>query len=371
MGGLTRVKSGLIEPRIAVAVARRLTGEEDLGGSAELDALISDLQVAVPRSEDLVAEFSGISRPAPVKWAVVDRGTWAEANIAGMSSMLEPLTDKVGQRLQTLPLQARLAQRLLVSAEIGALLGYVSRRVLGQYDVLMSEEAVAAGLRPRRRRSRRLAPGTVLYFLGTNMIETTRRYSFVAQDFTLWVALHEVTHRFQFAGVPWLPERFFGLIRGYFDSLDLDAGTLSDRFKAALRRLSDRSLPPEERNPVYLFASPEQRLMLDDIQALMAVVEGHGNYIMDTVGGTVIPTLPRMRQLFERRREQTNPLQRIVGHLIGLEMKLKQYELGQRFCVEVAQRGGDGALAHLWSDPESFPKLAELRDPELWLRRVA
>lgn len=369
MGGLTRAKSGLIEPRIAVAVARRLTGEEELGGSAEMDALISDLQVAVPRSEDLVAESSGIARPAPVKWAVVDRGTWAEANIAGMSSMLEPLTDKVGRRLQTLPLQARLAQRLLVSAEVGALLGYVSRRVLGQYDVLMSEEALAAGLRPRRR-SRRLAPGTVLYFLGTNMIETARRYSFVSQDFSLWVALHEVTHRFQFAGVRWLPDRFFGLIRGYFDSLDLDAGTLSERFKAALRRLSDRSLPPEERNAVYLFASPEQRMMLDDIQALMAVVEGHGNYIMDTVGSTVIPTFPRMRQLFDRRREQTNPLQRIVGHLIGLEMKLKQYELGQRFCVEVARRGGDEALAHLWSAPENFPRLAELREPEQWLRRV-
>ena len=336
-----------------------------------MDALISDLQIAVPRSEDLVAEASGIPRPPPVRWAVVDRGTWADANITGMTSMLEPLTDKVGQRLETLPLQARLAQRVLVSAEIGALLGYVSRRVLGQYDVLMSEEARETGIRPRRRPPRRLAPGTVLYFLGTNMIETGRRHSFVPQDFSLWVALHEVTHRFQFAGVPWLPDRFFGLIRGYFDSLDLDAGTLSERFKAAIRRFSDRSLPPEERNPVYLFASPEQRLMLDDIQALMAVVEGHGNYIMDTVGSRVIPTFPRMRELFERRREQTNPLQRIVGHLIGLEMKLKQYELGQRFCGEVVRRGGEEALAYLWSAPESFPRLAELREPERWLSRVA
>ncbi|MBA2274254.1 MAG: zinc-dependent metalloprotease [Actinobacteria bacterium] len=368
---MTGKKPSLIEPRIAVAVARRLVGEEELGDSYAMQALISDLQIAVPRSEDLVAEASGIPRPAPVRWAVVDRGTWAEANITGMSSMLEPLADKVGQRLQTMPVQARLAQRVLVSAEIGALLGYVSRRVLGQYDVLMSDEAEGSGFRSRRRAPRRLAPGTVLYFLGTNMIETSRRYSFVDEDFSLWVALHEVTHRFQFAGVPWLPERFFGLIRGYFDSLDLGAGSLSERFKGGVRRFSDRSLPPEERNPVYLLASPEQRLMLDDIQALMAVVEGHGNYIMDTVGSRVIPTFPQMRGLFERRRERTNPLQRIVGHLIGLEMKLKQYELGQRFCVEVARRGGDEALARLWSAPESFPRLAELREPERWLRRVA
>ncbi|CAN5362543.1 zinc-dependent metalloprotease [soil metagenome] len=364
-------KPNLIEPRIAVAVARRLAGEEDLGGSLAIQALISELQIAVPRSEDLVAEASGIPRPAPVKWAVVDRGTWAEANITGMSSLLEPLADKVGRRLQTMPVQARLAQRVLVSAEIGALLGYVSRRVLGQYDVLMSEEAQGPGIGPRRRSPRRLAPGTVLYFLGTNMIETSRRYSFVPEDFSLWVALHEVTHRYQFAGVPWLPERFFGLIRGYFGSLDLDAGSLSKRFKGGIRRFSDRSLPPEERNPVYLLASPEQRVMLDDIQALMAVVEGHGNYIMDTVGSRVIPTFPRMRDLFERRRERTNPLQRIVGHLIGLEMKLKQYELGQRFCVEVARQGGDEALARLWLAPESFPRLEELREPERWLRRVA
>ncbi|MDQ3765842.1 MAG: zinc-dependent metalloprotease [Actinomycetota bacterium] len=368
---MTRGKPTLIEPRIAVAVARRLAGEEELGDSPAIQALISDLQVAVPRSEDLVAHASGIPRPAPVRWAVVDRATWAEANITGMSSMLEPLADKVGKRLQTMPVQARLAQRVLVSAEMGALLGYVSRRVLGQYDVLTSDEAEGSGLRPRRRPPRRLAPGTVLYFLGTNMIQISRRYGFVDEDFSLWVALHEVTHRFQFAGVPWLPERFFGLIRGYFDSLDLDAGSLSERFRGGIRRFSDRSVPPEERNPVYLLASPEQRGMLDEIQALMAVVEGHGNYIMDTVGSSVIPTFPRMRELFERRRERTNPLQRIVGHLIGLEMKLKQYELGQRFCVEVARRGGDEALALLWSAPESFPKLAELREPELWLRRVA
>jgi Zincin-like metallopeptidase len=108
---VSRRKPSLIEPRIAVAVARRLTGEEELGDSPAIQALISDLQIAVPRSEDLVAEASGIPRPAPVRWAVVDRGTWAEANITGMSSLLEPLAAKVGRRLQTMPVQARLAQR--------------------------------------------------------------------------------------------------------------------------------------------------------------------------------------------------------------------------------------------------------------------
>jgi coenzyme F420 biosynthesis associated uncharacterized protein len=203
------------------------------------------------------------------------------------------------------------------------------------------------------------------------MVETQRKLGFVPDEFALWVALHEVTHRYQFAGVPWLKDRFFGLVQSYLSSADVDGRTLSKRITTAARRLASREVPPEERNPVYLLSSEEQRVWLDEIQALMAVVEGHGNFVMDTVGAEVIPSFSRMRSLFERRRKQASAVQRVINNVLGLEMKLRQYELGQEFLERIVSREGLPVLTHLWADPAHLPTMQELRSPELWLTRVA
>jgi coenzyme F420 biosynthesis associated uncharacterized protein len=354
----------LIEPYIATSIARRVAGTTPNVTPEALDALERELDRAVPRSEELVAAASGIAAPPPVRWGVVDRAAWAEANIAGMSALIEPLARRVAERTDKLPLPVRLAQKGIVSAEVGVLLGYISRRVLGQYDLLVPETV------PRSRRSR-IPAGTVLYFVGPNMVETARRHDFVPSEFALWVALHEVTHRFQFAGVPWLRERFFTLVETYMGTLELDARGLASRLAGAAREVAARSLPPDQRHPMFLFASPEQRATLEQIQALMTVVEGHGNFVMDVVGERVIPSFGRMRETFERRRAQPGPVQRAFNHLIGLEMKLRQYEVGQRFCEDVYRRGGAAAVSRLWASPDELPTLAELREPESWLRRVA
>lgn len=356
----------LVDPSIASMVARRIAGAGPAHGGDLLDSLKRDLDRAVPYAETLVAQESRIPPPPPVRWGLIDRATWAETNIASMTSMLNPLVEKVATRLDAMPLGVRLAQRALVSVEVGVLLGYVSRRVLGQYDLLVAE---SSGRRPGRRRA--LEGGASLYFVGPNVIETQRRYDFVPQDFALWVALHEVTHRFQFEGVPWLRERFLSLVRSYVDTVDLDARGLAKRLAAAAGKLMSKDTPREERNPIYLLASDEQRAALDEIQALMAVVEGHGNYVMDAAGAKVIPSLGRMRHVFDKRREHISYLQKVIGSAIGLEMKLRQYELGQRFCEAVVARRGPAALSELWISPESLPSLTELKDPERWLARVA
>lgn len=349
--------SKLIEPWIARGVARRLAGRGSLPRSYLMERLARDLATAVPRSEELVAQVSGIPAPPPVNWAVIDRAQWAEANIKGMAELLAPLADKVAHRMETVPAPVRMAQRAVVSAEVGVLLGYVSRRVLGQYDLLVTETNGRHG--------------AALYFVGPNIVETERTSGFVPEEFALWVALHEVTHRFQFDGVPWLRDRFFGLVRSYVEAVDLDARGLAKRMATAASRLKQRTVPPEERNPMYLLASEEQRAVLDDIQALMAVVEGHGNFVMDHIGAEVIPSFRRMRGVFDKRRHQVSTIQRAVNHAIGLEMKLRQYELGHAFCRAVTERAGIGALSHLWEDPAHWPSLAELREPERWMRRVA
>jgi coenzyme F420 biosynthesis associated uncharacterized protein len=361
----------LIDPRIARTVARRLAGSGAPHGTYLLDRLQIDLAEAVPEAERLVAEASGIPAPPAVPWRLIDRGAWADANIEGMTSLLGPLADAVDERLKGLPLGVRVAQKVLVSAEVGVLLGYVSRRVLGQYDLLVPEQVGSVTRRHRRRSSADVPEGPVLYFVAPNIVETERRFGFVPRDFALWVALHEVTHRFQFDGVPWLRERFLGLVRSYLGAVSLDARTLAMRLRSAGQSLLSGNLPPEERNPVYLLASPQQRATLDEIQALMAVVEGHGNYVMDSVGARVIPTFSRMRHVFETRREQTGGIQRAIQYAIGLEMKLRQYELGQRFCETAVEHSGEGVLGRLWTGPDNLPTLGELREPERWLRRVA
>ncbi|MGH2734533.1 MAG: zinc-dependent metalloprotease, partial [Actinomycetota bacterium] len=292
----------LIDKRIASLVARRVAGQSELDGSYLMDRLAGDLGRAVPYSEELIEGASGIPAPPPVRWGVIDRATWAQVNIAGMTTLMGPVTDKISARLDALPLPAKVAQTTLVSTEVGLLLGYVSRRVLGQYDLLVPEQEDGAP-GPRNART---PVGTPLYFVGPNIVETERRFGFVPRDFALWVALHEVTHRFQFEGVPWLRQRFLSLVRTYVDTVDLDARSLAKRLAAAAAKLMGGDVPPDERNPIYLLASDEQRAVLDDIQALMAVIEGHGNYVMDAVGVRVIPSLRRMRGIFDKRRDQMN-----------------------------------------------------------------
>lgn len=347
----------LLEPALARAVARRVAGDRGLTSSYLLERLRRDLATAVPAAEELVAQHSFIAPPPSVQWRLIDRAAWAEANIAGMAALLAPLAERAGGHLARLPLPARLAQRAFVSVEVGVLLGYISRRVLGQYDLLVPEAGDGNGAQ--------------LYFVGPNLIDTERRLGLVPRDFALWVALHEVTHRFQFAGVSWVRRRFFALIEGYLATLDLDVRSLAARLAGAARRLASRATPAEERNPVYLFASVEQRALLDDMQAFMAVIEGHGNYVMDAAGARAIPTFARMRQLFQARRAQANAVQRAINSVIGLELKLRQYELGQAFCEHVARRAGPDTLGLLWVAPEHLPSLAELQEPERWLSRVA
>jgi coenzyme F420 biosynthesis associated uncharacterized protein len=363
--------SRLIEPWIARSVARRVAGEDPLEGTEQLDRLQRDLDAAVPRSEILVGETSGIPAPAPVRWGIISRAEWADANITGMIALMGPLADKIGQRLDQASLPVRAAQRGVVSAEVGVLLGYISRRVLGQYDLLVpGTNGVKARAFPRRTVTAGAGDDGALYFVGPNMIEMEHKFGFVPDEFALWVALHEVTHRFQFAGVPWLKERFLDLVHTYLGSMEMNAKGLAERLATAGTRLISRSVPAEERNPMYLLANEEQRSILNQMQALMAVVEGHGNFVMDSVGAQVIPSFERMRRLFEGRRSQTTAIQRAINHVIGLEMKLRQYELGQSFCNEVVKRAGLAGLSLLWEAPGNLPTLDELRAPESWLKRV-
>jgi coenzyme F420 biosynthesis associated uncharacterized protein len=184
------------------------------------------------------------------------------------------------------------------------------------------------------------------------------------------VTLHEVTHAVQFAGVPWLHGHLAGLVRELLKSaelridadrkLRLPSGTELRRVGTALRH----------GDLISVFTTSAERQTLDRVQAVMAVIEGHAEHVMDAVAPDLLPSLPKLREALDQRRRTQSGLSRLVAKLLGLELKLRQYEQGKRFCDTVVQRGGPAALAHVFTDPAALPTLAEIGDPVSWMRRV-
>jgi coenzyme F420 biosynthesis associated uncharacterized protein len=189
-------------------------------------------------------------------------------------------------------------------------------------------------------------------------------------EFMTWVALHEVTHAVQFAGVPWLHGHVAGLVSDLMQKAELRIETprkLRMPNGQQVRRVAGAA---KQGDLIGIFASSSERETLDQVQAVMAVIEGHAEHVMDSVAPDLLPSLPQLRGALDRRRRSQSGLSRLVAKLLGLELKLRQYEQGKYFCDTVVDRAGTEALAHLFSAPEALPNLAELRDPPGWLRRV-
>ena len=340
----------MIDWSLASQIAQLVAGRPE---PAPLGKRLAD---ASEESERLVVAYTRLVPDAPLPRAeAVARPEWIQANLDSMQGLLDPVTDRIAEGLGVLrgPLQA--GAGYLLAAEVGVVVGYLSQRVLGQYEVVLLDPD---------------AKGRLL-FVEPNIAEAAANLGGDPDEFLRWVALHETTHAVQFAGVPWLREHLASLVRELTESLtvSVDPSKLA-RIPSAddLRGLVDAV----RRGDLIGFATtPEQRAVLDRVQATMAVVEGHAEHVMDAIGAEVIPGLDRLRAAMERRRERQPALGRLIARLIGLEMKMQQYRLGKAFCDGVVERGGIEALNLVWRDASSLPSLDELEDPEAWLRRVS
>jgi coenzyme F420 biosynthesis associated uncharacterized protein len=267
--------------------------------------------------------------------------------------MLERITERLGPVKPA----AQLWLGLTGSSEVGVLIGYLAQRVLGQYELVLLAEH-ADGRPPR------------LLFVLPNLGDAVRRFQADEREFVTWVALHEVTHAVQFGGVPWLQDHLAGLIRELLESAE------SRMTKRRQLRLPDRDTVERVARAALradllgMLASEPERAVMDRTQAVMAVIEGHAEHVMDAVAPELLPSLPDLRQALDERRRVQSPFGRLVSRLLGLEMKLKQYERGKIFCDEIVRVGGRAALTHLFSAPEALPTLAEIEDPAAWLDRV-
>ncbi len=343
-----------IDWALAERVAARIAGEEPFAESYHADGMAEQFQeltaIAQPRVE---AETGFTSQSGQARARVVDRLDWVRANLASYQRMLRPVLS----RLEELDGPVAMVSGKVAGAELGALLGWMSTRVLGQYDLLVLEEED-----PEEQ--------DLVYYVGPNILGLEKRQSFPPGEFRLWVALHEVTHRTQFTGVPWLRPYFLGLVSHLVDETDTDPS----RLFTAVGRIADgvrtRTNPLDDGGIAALFATADQRVTMDKVGGLMSLLEGHGDVVMDRAATDLVPSAPRFARVLRSRRQEMNLAAKLLQRLIGLEAKLAQYQQGEEFIAAVEGVGGPQLLNRAFERAEMLPSMAEIRDPDLWVRRI-
>lgn len=344
---------------LAERVARRFAGREPIAASYLGGSLDSDFSAVTTQAEQLVGDFTGLHAPGTASACVLDRAQWVHANVGSMRRMLHPLTARVAERVARSPV-APIGRRV-AGTEMGVLLGFMAQRVLGQYDLLVPDDPDESAATE--------ANGAV-YYVGANILALEKRYAFRPRDFRLWIAIHEVTHRAQFTAVPWLKGYFLSLVEQALAIVDPDPGRLVQVMMRAADELRKGHNPLDDGGLVALFASSEQRGVLARVQALMSLLEGHGNSVMNELGRAHIAGQERMARVLQARR-RSRGVAGILYKLLGFESKLRQYEVGEAFVAEVVRVGGPRAIDAAWRGPESLPTMDELARPTEWLARVA
>lgn len=343
----------MIDWLLAQRLARFVAGESDARPPR------MDLQALSLQSAEQVIAYTGLTPLHPLPPAEgIGRAEWIGANVGAMRALLDPPLAKIGEGLGPARSAVRLGAGVVLTAEVGVILGFLAQRVLGQYELVLLDSA------PDERPPR-------LLFVLPNLGGAVRSFGADEREFLTWVALHEITHAVQFAGVPWLQGHLAGMVRELLARAEvrIDASRALRMPRGDdLRRLAGAVRTGDL---VSLVTKPEERATLDRMQATMAVLEGYAEHVMDEVGAPLLPSLPKLRAALDARRRSQSAPARLLQRLLGLEMKMRQYEQGKRFCDTVAREGGIEALNRVWRAPEALPSSAELDAPHAWLSRTS
>jgi coenzyme F420 biosynthesis associated uncharacterized protein len=327
-------------------------------GSGEPDGPDPDIELLCAEMERHVAAYTSL-RPASAIPApeLVGRQQWSALNIDSLSGMIDPVAARLERRLEFAgPLAGALqaGATATLAAEVGLVMGYVSTRVLGQYDV-----SLLGGDAPPR-----------LLFVAPNIRKAVRELEVAPEAFHRWICAHELTHVFQFQGVPWLRDHLSAMLHEYLESVEVriergGAGGLPSLPNPA--RLVEAF---REGGLAALVQTEEQRALMERVQATMAVLEGYSEHVMDAVAEAAIPGHDALRAAMDRRRRSRSAPELVVERLLGLEVKMRQYEQGKRFCDAVVVAAGVEVLDRVWQEPASLPSPQELENPADWIARV-
>ncbi len=370
----------MVNSMVDWSIARRVAAF-----AARSDEVVSpgvDLSVLAAEFAPRVSAYTGLDPVGAVPVPeVVSRQGWAEANLEAMTELLRPVEERMEERFEGAgPLAGplRVGAGAALAAELGLVTGYMSQRVLGQYELSL----LAATASPR------------LLFVGANLVGVAAMLRVDREAFVRWVTVHELTHAMQFGGVPWLRDHMGGLMREYLETVDVKVDPTPDGdggskpngrgrsgglLGGALDRLRAIDLPDpkdlaerfKEGGVAALVQTEEQRGLMDRMQAAMAVVEGHAEHVMDALAPELVPQHEGLRAAMDARRSSRSAPERVLMRLLGMEMKMRQYKLGKEFCDAVVAASGMEGLNRVWVSPEALPSLEEIERPDEWLARQA
>jgi len=325
-----------------IAVSR--TGDAGSARRLNVEALEAAYTEMAARVAPLMTEVCQVPLIAYPRFIALDRGGFIDANLGMAQRLLAPV-----QRIRATVPESRATgmSRRVLDRYVGELFGLMSRRVLGQYDPVLALEDVPGAARP----------ASALYLVEPNIAGIERDLNLTDTDLRPWLILHELTHAWQFEVHPWLAEHLESVMRGLMlDALSADGQTLLPS------REMVRKLPDTVRGQVHT---------IRHVQAVMSVLEGYSNFVMHRAGRSAIRGSERLEAAMQQRRRDRGPIERLVLAITGLEMKMRQYEIGEQFAVGIVDRAGLSALNRVWESAAMMPTLDELRHPERWLERAA
>ncbi|WP_405663995.1 zinc-dependent metalloprotease [Streptomyces sp. NBC_01166] len=367
----------MVDWNLAVATATRFVRPGPEISREEARAVVAELRRHAKASEEHVRSFTRMipegHEPEDTPVLVVDRAGWIRANVAGFRELLRPLLGKMQERRGSGPGNAVLGAvgGKVTGVELGMLLSFLASRVLGQYETF----APAGRELPGSSKG-----GGRLLLVAPNIVHVERELEVDPHDFRLWVALHEETHRTQFTGVPWLRDHLQGEIQSFLDETDVDPMTVLERLREAAQAFSGGSRPEGERGEdgddggrslVEIVQTPSQREILGRLTAVMSLLEGHADFVMDGVGPEVVGSVAEIREKFQQRRARgASRLDLALRKLLGLDAKLRQYRDGEKFVRAVVDEVGMDGFNRVWTSPNTLPTKAEIAAPADWVARV-
>jgi coenzyme F420 biosynthesis associated uncharacterized protein len=334
----------------ALAIGRRVAGPGAPVPAVGRARMREDFAELVPFAEGLIREFTSLD-PGGFRsraW-VMARSEWIRANLGGLQRMLEPLAGRILAKQSG----QGTVRRKVLGAQAGALLGYVSRRVLGQYDAFLPPDDEG-----------------LLYFVGPNVAEVERRFVLTPRDFRLWISIHEVTHRVQFGAAPWLRGHIREQVDRYLGTISLESKDFGQQIRRAIEEARSGA-DVRGLGGLFLLLNPEQREIARHVQGVMSLLEGHASFVMNEVAKVHVKDLARMRKALAERRRHARGIERSFQRAIGFDKKIEQYDTGERFVRDVVARTGMQGINRVWLAPEALPTLEEVGEPGRWVERVA
>lgn len=344
----------MIDWTLAQSTADRLTPAGPDLSAMEASEVVAELRAAAAIAQSPVAQFTGLTPAYPAPVLVVDRPRWVEANLKSFEKILVPFQSNLEANGKLPKGNSKVVGEKMAGAEMGALMSFMARKVLGQFDPFWEGPN---------------GPGRLL-LVAPNVVQIERTLEVDPSDFRQWVCLHEETHRAQFSGVPWMPEYLMSLVGQLADSTTSESQSLGHMIGEVLPQILEIIRGNDDRALSDIMQNEEQRATIAKVTGLMSLLEGHADVVMDDIGSDYVPSVAQIRRKFNARRASGTGLGKVLRRLMGFEAKMRQYRDGAVFVRTVTDTVGAEGFSAVWANAEHVPSAAEILAPTDWIKRV-